>query len=76
MTDWFSFLVLDLGNSVIGAIPVGVRVVDGLFQATAVRAAGFAIVSLSALAPAVKYVALSTVVPTQLTSFQGSFMLS
>jgi len=54
VTDWFSFLILDLGNPVIGAIPAGVRVIDGLFQATAVRAAGFAIVSLSALAPAVK----------------------
>lgn len=29
---------------------------DGMFQATAVRAAGFAIVTLSALAPAVKCV--------------------
>lgn len=53
-TDWFFFLILDLGNPVIGSIPVGVRVLDGLFQATAVRAAGFAIVNLSALAPAVK----------------------
>ncbi|KAH9006185.1 cation transport protein-domain-containing protein [Lactarius hatsudake] len=53
-TDWFFFLILDLGNPVIGSIPVGVRVIDGLFQATAVRAAGFAIVNLSALAPAVK----------------------
>jgi Trk-type K+ transport system membrane component len=76
MTDWFSFLILDLGNSVIGSIPAGVRVVDGLFQATAVRAAGFAIVSLSALAPAVKYVVMSTVVPSQLTSLQGCSMLS
>jgi len=33
-----------------------VRVIDGLFQASAVRAAGFAIVSLSALAPAVQWV--------------------
>ncbi|KAH9067652.1 cation transport protein-domain-containing protein [Lactarius vividus] len=53
-TDWFFFLILDLGNAVIGSIPVGVRVIDGLFQATAVRAAGFAIVSISALAPGVK----------------------
>ncbi|KAI9441617.1 cation transport protein-domain-containing protein, partial [Lactarius indigo] len=53
-TDWFFFLILDLGNPVIESIPAGVRVIDGLFQATAVRAAGFAIVTLSALAPAVK----------------------
>ncbi|CCL99243.1 uncharacterized protein FIBRA_01258 [Fibroporia radiculosa] len=53
-TDWFAFLVLDLGNSVIGSIPVGVRVIDGMLQAVAVRAAGFGIVPLAALAPAVK----------------------
>ncbi|KAH9050993.1 cation transport protein-domain-containing protein [Lactarius deliciosus] len=34
-TDWFFFLILDLGNPVIESIPVGVRVIDGLFQATA-----------------------------------------
>ena len=37
-----------------GPDPAGVRVAIGLLQATAVRAAGFATVSLSALAPAVK----------------------
>ncbi|KAK0549140.1 hypothetical protein OC845_003256 [Tilletia horrida] len=53
VTDWVAFLVLDIGNSVIEAIPVGQRVFDGLFQATAVRAAGFQIVGLLGLAPAV-----------------------
>jgi len=53
-TDWFFFLLLDIGNEAITSIPVGVRIIDGMLQATAVRAAGFAIVSLSALAPAVK----------------------
>ncbi len=57
MTDWFFFLLLDIGNEAIASIPVGVRIIDGMLQATAVRAAGFAIVSLSALAPAVKCVA-------------------
>jgi Trk-type K+ transport system membrane component len=56
-TDWVFFLLLDIGNKTIESIPVGVRIIDGMFQATAVRAAGFAIVSLSALAPAVKCVA-------------------
>jgi len=56
-TDWFFFLLLDIGNEAITSIPVGVRIVDGMLQATAVRAAGFAIVTLSALAPAVKCVA-------------------
>lgn len=47
---------MDIGNEAIESIPVGVRVIDGMLQAAAVRAAGFAIVSLSALAPAVKCV--------------------
>ena len=54
VTDWFFFLVLDIGNPAIADIPVGVRVIIGLLQATAVRAAGFGTVALSALAPAVK----------------------
>lgn len=54
LTDWFFFLVLDLGNPAVTVIPAGVRVIIGLLQASAVRAAGFATVSLSALAPAVK----------------------
>lgn len=54
-TDWFFFEILDLSNPAITSIPTGVRVIIGLLQATAVRAAGFGTVSLSALAPAVKY---------------------
>ncbi|KAG8745159.1 low affinity potassium transporter [Ceratobasidium sp. 414] len=58
ITDWVSFMVLDIGNSVVEAVPVGTRLAIGLLQAAAVRAAGFATISLSALAPAVKYVAV------------------
>ncbi|CAE6533332.1 unnamed protein product [Rhizoctonia solani] len=54
ITDWVSFMVLDIGNEVLEAIPVGTRIAIGLLQAGAVRAAGFATVSISALAPAVK----------------------
>ncbi|KAJ1305946.1 hypothetical protein OPQ81_010663 [Rhizoctonia solani] len=54
ITDWVSFMVLDIGNDVLEAIPVGTRIALGLLQAGAVRAAGFATVSISALAPAVK----------------------
>ena len=43
-----------IGASAIEAIPVGTRVAAGLLQACAVRAAGFGIVPLAALAPAVK----------------------
>jgi Trk-type K+ transport system membrane component len=55
VTDWFFFLVLDIGNPAIDYIPLGVRFIIGLLQAVAVRAAGFGLVALAALAPAVKY---------------------
>jgi len=54
MFDWVSFLVLDIGNPVIEAIPVGTRIAGAFLQSAAVRAAGFAIVPLNSLAPAVK----------------------
>ena len=54
MTDWFFFLVLDIGRPAIEDIPVGVRVLLGLLQAAAVRVAGFGSVPVAALAPAVK----------------------
>lgn len=47
-------MVLDLNTPAIEQIPVGVRLLDGLLQGIAVRAAGFGIVTLSALAPAVQ----------------------
>ncbi|KAG2366187.1 cation transport protein-domain-containing protein [Suillus spraguei] len=53
-TDWVCFLVLDIGNPDIDSIPLGTRVVAGLYQAIAVRAAGFGIVPLANIAPAVK----------------------
>lgn len=52
--DWVCFLVLDIGNPEIESISVGTRILDGLMQGVAVRGAGFAIVALAALAPAVK----------------------
>ncbi|EGO00821.1 hypothetical protein SERLA73DRAFT_105229 [Serpula lacrymans var. lacrymans S7.3] len=54
LTDWFFFMVLDIGNPAIESIPLGTRFVAGLLQAVAVRAAGFGIVTLAALSPAVK----------------------
>lgn len=54
MIDWIVFLVLDLGNPVLEQIPLNVRVLDGWMQSVAVRAAGFSIVPLAALEPAVK----------------------
>ncbi|KAJ3511772.1 hypothetical protein NLJ89_g3904 [Agrocybe chaxingu] len=54
LIDWFSFLILDLNNPAFASIPTNIRVLDGFMQAIAVRAAGFGIVPLSNLAPAVK----------------------
>ncbi|KAJ9474569.1 Low-affinity potassium transport protein [Pseudozyma hubeiensis] len=53
--DWLAFLILDIGNPVIESITLSIRVFDGLFQSIAVRAAGFTVVSLLALAPAVQF---------------------
>ncbi|KAG8931124.1 low affinity potassium transporter [Tulasnella sp. 417] len=53
--EWFGFLILDIGIPTIQAIPLNVRVLSGLFQSIAVRASGFAIVPLGAVAPAVKF---------------------
>lgn len=58
LLDWTFFLILDIGNKVLEEIPLATRVLDGFMQAVAVRAAGFAIVPLAALAPAVKYVSI------------------
>ncbi|KAG1782036.1 cation transport protein-domain-containing protein [Suillus placidus] len=56
LTDWLCFLILDIGNPDIDSIPLGTRVVAGLYQAIAVRAAGFGIVPLARVAPAVKVI--------------------
>lgn len=55
MIDWFFFLILDIGNPEIESIPLPQRVFDGLFQSIAVRAAGFQVVGLLSLAPAVQF---------------------
>ncbi|KAF9464972.1 cation transport protein-domain-containing protein [Collybia nuda] len=54
VVDWFFFLVLDIGNPVVEDIPLGTRFVVGMFQAVAVRSAGFSAVSIAALAAGVK----------------------
>jgi len=51
-TDWFFFLVLNIGIPAFDSVPVGQRVVLGLVQAVAVRFAGFQSIVISALAPA------------------------
>ncbi|ORY75669.1 cation transport protein-domain-containing protein [Leucosporidium creatinivorum] len=57
--DWAAFLLLDIGNEEIEAIPIGNRVFLGLFQAIAVRTSGLAIVSLATIAPALQVLYVS-----------------
>lgn len=47
--DWVAFELLNLGNPVIESLSVGSRIIDGLFQALAVRSGGFYIVPISQL---------------------------
>ncbi|WVF70581.1 hypothetical protein IAT40_005373 [Kwoniella sp. CBS 6097] len=54
LIDWVSFLVLDIGTPAIESLPVHTRVAAGFLQSAAVRSAGFGIVPLGSLAPAVK----------------------
>ncbi|KAI9442969.1 TrkH-domain-containing protein [Lactarius indigo] len=55
-TDWFFFLVLNIGIPVYDAVPVGRRLLLGLVQAVSVRFAGFQSIAISALAPALQVV--------------------
>ena len=48
-TDWIAFEVLNIGNPTTDAIPPHYRVLDGLFQAFAVRSGGFYVVGISGL---------------------------
>ncbi|KAL4893678.1 putative cation transporter [Aspergillus ambiguus] len=47
--DWAMFEILAIGNKEIEKLPAGYRVLDGLFQALAVRAGGFYVVTISGL---------------------------
>ncbi|KAL4809291.1 cation transport protein-domain-containing protein [Aspergillus unguis] len=47
--DWAGFEVLSIGNKEIEGLPTGYRILDGLFQALAVRAGGFSVVTISEL---------------------------
>ncbi|PCH00712.1 Cation transporter [Penicillium occitanis (nom. inval.)] len=47
--DWVAFEVLNYDNPVVDSIPVGPRILDGLFQALCVRSGGFYVVSISSL---------------------------
>ncbi|KAF4625158.1 hypothetical protein G7Y89_g13012 [Cudoniella acicularis] len=47
--DWAAFEVLNIGNPATMSIPPGYRVLDGLFQALAVRSGGFYVVNIATL---------------------------
>ncbi|RHZ47891.1 uncharacterized protein CDV56_105373 [Aspergillus thermomutatus] len=47
--DWVAFEVLNIDNPAVNTIPLGSRILDGLFQALCVRNGGFYVVSISAL---------------------------
>lgn len=47
--DWAAFEVLNIGNTTVTSLPQGIRVLDGLFQALAVRSGGFYVVSIPGL---------------------------
>ncbi|GAO49217.1 hypothetical protein G7K_3375-t1 [Saitoella complicata NRRL Y-17804] len=51
--DVILFIILDLGDTAVQSIPGGYRFVAALFQAIATRTAGFGVVSLTALHPAI-----------------------
>ncbi|KAF4628047.1 hypothetical protein G7Y89_g10103 [Cudoniella acicularis] len=52
--DLVLFIVLDLGNTIVTQLPVNIRILDGWFQAVSTRTAGFAVVNLAALHPAIQ----------------------
>ena len=46
-TDWAAFEILNIGNDALNdQLPVNIRVIDGLFQAFAVRSGGFYVVAI------------------------------
>ncbi|KAF9872729.1 potassium ion transporter [Colletotrichum karsti] len=52
--DLLFFVLLDLHDNAVSHLPVGIRIVNGLFQACATRTAGFSVVNISLLHPAVQ----------------------
>ncbi|KAF2111226.1 high affinity potassium transport protein [Lophiotrema nucula] len=52
--DLIFFVILDLKDPTVTSLPPGFRFLDGLFQAAATRTAGFAVVNLADLHPAIQ----------------------
>lgn len=52
--DWVLFIILDFGKESLAYLPKGYRVLDGLYQAFSTRTAGFNVVDLATLNPAIQ----------------------
>lgn len=52
--DLIFFIILDLNDPVVDVLSPGIRVLDGLFQASSTRTAGFSVVNLALLHPAIQ----------------------
>lgn len=52
--DLIFFIVLDLNDAAVSSLSTGIKIVDGLYQAACTRTAGFSVVSISELHPAVQ----------------------
>ncbi|KAK7555615.1 cation transport protein-domain-containing protein [Phyllosticta citricarpa] len=52
--DLIFFIILDIHDDTVTSLPAGYRVLDGLFQAASTRTAGFAVVNIAELHPAVQ----------------------
>ncbi|ETI24311.1 hypothetical protein G647_03680 [Cladophialophora carrionii CBS 160.54] len=52
--DLIFFIILDLNDPAVTALPAGIRVLNGIFQAAATRTAGFSVVNLADLHPAIQ----------------------
>lgn len=52
--DLILFIILDLGTGAVADLPLNIRFLDGWFQAASTRTAGFSVINLSAIHPAVQ----------------------
>lgn len=52
--DLIFFIILDLNDPTVTQLPPGIRFLDGLFQAASTRTAGFSVVNLAELHPAIQ----------------------
>ena len=68
------FLTFNIDNSTVDAVPTGTRVIIGLLQAVSVRNAGFQVVPLAAVAPALKFVVLDIHMEVMRVNFCQGFV--